>query len=186
MKIRNLLYLVPLLIFVTSPFWKPSVAEFLKPRGSSATGPEEDFSENKKNFKMETVHITLSTGGRTEWEVHAEQALTGKTDREFTMQTVNAVYTAIDGTTTQITSREGEYFIDKRHLILKDDVVILKPHYQQELRTDLLHYYDVEKIAKSPGEVRLRSQGLSLEAGRMDYDLSNDAYDFSNRVRVDI
>ena len=41
-------------------------------------------------------------------------------------------------------------------------------------------------MAVSPGEVRLEAPAFRLEGGRMDYDLSTDGYDFSNRVKVDL
>ena len=54
----------------------------------------------------------------------------------------------------------------------------------QELRTDILHYYDATKMAHSPVNVEIITDDFHLNAGSMDYDLSTDGYDFGGRVRV--
>jgi len=185
-KPRDLLWVIPLALFITSPVWKPYLADFLKPRG--------DFEENKaivhiqssQHFQMETVAITLTSNGEEEWVINATRAQTGKTDRIILMEEVDAKYIGKNKTPTNITSNKGQYFIDDRHLILIDDVVITRPLSKEVMYTDLLHYYDATKMAVSPGDVQLLGPNFMLEGGRMDYDLSTDGYDFSERVKVDL
>ena len=74
--------------------------------------------------------------------------------------------------------------MEARELILKDKVLIKKPTQREELRTELLHYYDATKMAVSPGPVEIITEDFHLNAGSMDYDLSTDGYDFGGRVRV--
>lgn len=183
---RNLLWLVPLGLFLTSPVWKPAVKSFLTPRGGYDASMEELSRKAQKNFVMDTVTITLATQGEDEWRITAERAQTGKDDREIKMDKVNALYIGDQREPTHITSDKGRYYIDDRHLTLIDSVVIRKPLSNQELNTELLHYYDGTKMAVSPGDVDIEGPRFKLKAGRMDYDLSTDGYDFSNRVTVDL
>lgn len=183
---RNLLWLVPLALFLSSPLWRTALGNFLTPRGGYDATMEERSREAQKSFVMDTVTITLSTLGEDEWRITAERAQTGKDDREIKMDKVNALYIGDQREPTHITSDKGRYLIDDRHLILIDSVIIRKPLTNQELNTELLHYYDGTKMAVSPGTVDLMGPGFKLRAGRMDYDLSTDGYDFSDRVMVDL
>jgi LPS export ABC transporter protein LptC len=183
---RNLLWLLPVILLVTSPLWQPPLSAFLQPRGDFTTAEPEIFIENRQNFLMDSVRIFLTSAGHPEWEIQAERAFTGKTDREIGMINVRAIYTGKAREETVVTSDRGQYFIDDSHLILVDNVVIDKPVQNQKLFTDLLHYYDSTKMAVSPGDVEIQTPKFTLQAGRMDYDLSTDGYDFSNGVKVDM
>ncbi len=183
---RNLLWMVPLGLLVSSPFWKGYVADFLTPRGGYDATVAEAYTRQSQNFVMDNITITLSSSGRLEWTVTAERAFTGKTDREIGMIEVDALYTGKGKEPITITSNRGTYLMDDRHLILIDSVVLRKPDSGEELFTDLLHYYDATKMVISPVEVEIRGPRFNLVAGRMDYDLASDAYDFNERVSVEL
>ena len=182
-NIRNLLWIIPLGLFVSSPLWKPSVANFLKPRGGYDPQLAALSNTQQQNFIMDSLSITLTSMGKEEWVVNARQAFTGKTDQELGMIEVDALYKGKNEPIT-MSSNKGTYYINQRHLILIDNVIISKPKSREELYTDLLHYYDATKMLVSPVEVEIKGPKFSLQAGRMDYDLSTDGYDFSKRVRV--
>jgi len=181
---RNLLWLVPLFLFITSPLWKPTVASFLMPRGGYELPTVNSSEAQSQSFRMDEITIVMSNRGQVEWVVNAERAFTTQSDTEISMVEVDAVYTDKDKTNTRITSSRGKYTIDERHLILLDNVIIQKPAAQQEMFTDLLHYYDAKKMIVSPGELKIVGPDYSINAGRLDYDLANEGYDFSNRVIV--
>jgi LPS export ABC transporter protein LptC len=183
---RNLLWMIPLALLVTGPFWKGYVADFLKPRGGYDAKVAEAYKRQSQNFIMDNISITLSSNGQVEWRVRAQRAFTGKTDREIGMIDVDARYTAKDKAPMAIISDRGTYLMDQRHLILIDNVVVKKPADHEELFTDLLHYYDATKMVVCPVEVEIQGPQFSLHAGRMDYDLSSDAYDFNDRVIVEM
>ena len=183
---RNLLWIIPLVLLLSSPIWKSSVADFLKPRGGYDATVAEAYQRQAQNFIMDNLTITLSTNGRLEWTINAERAFTGKTDREIGMIEVDALYTGPGKDPVTITSNRGTYLMDERHLILIDNVVLKNPAKKEELYTDLLHYYDATKMVVSPVDVDIRGPKFSLHAGRMDYDLSSDAYDFNDRVSVEL
>lgn len=182
---RNLLWIIPLGLLLSSPLWKPSVTAFLTPRGGYDAELAATASQREQNFVMDSITITLTSKGREEWVVNAKRAFTGNTDKELGMIEVDALYTGKKDPMI-ITSNRGTYFVDDRHLILIDNVIIRKPKSGEELFTDLLHYYDATQMAVSPVEVDIKGPKFSLQAGRMDYDLSTDGYDFSERVRVEL
>jgi LPS export ABC transporter protein LptC len=183
---RNLLWMIPLGLVLSSPLWKSYVEDFLKPRGGYDAKVAEAYKRQSQNFVMDNIILTLSTNGQLEWTINAERAFTGKSDREIGMIEVDALYTAKGKEPFTISSNRGTYLMDDRHLILIENVVLRKPESHEELYTDLLHYYDATKMVVSPVEVDIRGPRFSLLAGRMDYDLSSDAYDFNDRVIVDL
>ncbi len=183
---RNLLWVFPLALIISSPLWKGSVEAFLRPRGGYDAKVAEAYKRHAQNFVMDNLTITLTTNGHLEWTIKSQRAFTGKSDREIGMTDVDALYTGKGKDPITITSNRGTYLMDERHLILIDNVVVLNPGKQESLYTELLHYYDATKMAVSPVDVKLHGPEFDLEAGRMDYDLSSDAYDFNDRVSVDL
>lgn len=183
---RNLLWMVPLGLIASSPLWSGFVADFLTPRGGYDAKVAEAYERQSQNFIMDNIKLTISSNGQVEWTIKADRAFTGKTDREIGMIQVNALYRSKGKEPISISSNRGTYFMDDRHLILIDNVVVSKPSAHQELYTDLLHYYDATKMVVSPVAVDIKGPDFNLQAGRMDYDLSSDAYDFNDRVTVEL
>ena len=181
---RNLLWLIPLFLFLTSPLWKPAVSSFLAPRGGYDPSTVNITDSQSQSFRMDELTITMSNRGRVDWVINAERAFTERSDTVIGLVEVDALYTDKDQAQTHITSSRGRYTIDERHLILIDNVIIRKPSAQQEMFTDLLHYYDARKMIVSPGDMEIIGPDYAISAGRLDYDLANDGYDFSNRVIV--
>jgi len=179
---RNLLWLIPLLVFVTSPLWKPALTSFLQPRGTYDPGAAREKADQQQSFIMDAITITMSSWGRVEWVVNARQAFTGKSDQEIGMIDVDALYTGEEKEHTRITSERGLYYVDRSHLVLIDNVVVDKPVSQQQMYTELLHYYNKEKLIVSPGDIRIKGPDFTIRAGRLEYDLVSRGYDFSNRV----
>lgn len=179
---RNLLWLIPVMLFVTSPLWKPQLAEFLQPRGFYDSLADDQDKEQQQSFIMDALTITMSNWGQVEWVVQARQAFTAKSDKEIGMVGVDALYTGDKKEQMRITSDRGMYNVDTSHLVLIDHVVVDKPVSQQKMFTDLLHYYNDEKMVVSPGKVEIKGPEYSIRAGRLEYDLVSKGYDFSNRV----
>jgi LPS export ABC transporter protein LptC len=186
---RNLLWLIPLLLWLSSPLWKPSLTTFLVARGDFNIGQPVERIKNEHHFIMDEVTITITNRGRTDWEITAQQAYTGDSDRQIELITVHALYKGKGegrgkNEPVVVISDRGSYFIDKRHLVLKSNVLLRKTMTGEKLRTERLHYYGYEKMLISPTPVVITGPGLSLRAGRMDYDLATGGYKFSNRVKV--
>ncbi len=135
---------------------------------------------------MEDVVLTFSSNGQRTWTVKAAEARTGKTDREIDMRGVDAVYSKPGNDPITVTSRRGLYRMDAKHLTLIEDVVLTKPVQHEQLRTELLHYYDAKKLLVSPDKVQISSPSFELRGNTMNYDLSTKAYDFGGRVQVEM
>ncbi len=186
-KKRNLLWIIPLALFLLSPAWKPVVTDFLKPQGGFETNRTvSKKSKTEQAFEMDSVTIALTSNGKKQWRITAQKARTGASDQKIMMEMVKARYIGTERPPTHIDSRKGIYFIDKRHLILSDNVVISRPESNEFLYTDLLHYYEVSKMVVSPGDIKLHGPRFRLQSGRMDYDMTTGGYDFSNRVKIDL
>lgn len=181
---RNLLWLLPLLLLLTSPLWKPSLADFLRPRGGFTTPAVGLDDQQEQRFIMDQIAITMSSGGRLEWVINADEAFTRESDMDIGMVGVDATYSGGDQEKTRITSAKGRYNVNEGHLILSENVLIDKPASHQQLLTDLLHYYNHRKVVVCPDKVELRGPDFTIRAGRLEYDLATHGYDFSNRVRV--
>jgi len=184
---RNLLWLVPLLFFLASPLWQPPLADFLTPRGGynpKLVQPQEDTPI--QNFIMDAVAITMTSSGKEEWQIDAERASTGEREHEIEMEGVSAMYIGAEKEPINIESRQGVYFIDKRHLILTDHVKVSKPTKNQVLLSERLEYDDADKMLVSPGKVTIQAPNMRLNAGRMDYDFSTEGFEFSDRVKVNL
>ena len=60
---RNLLWMLPLLLFATSPLWQPSVSAFLAPRGGYNPKLAQPQDESPiQNFVMEAVAAGAGPG----------------------------------------------------------------------------------------------------------------------------
>ncbi|CAK8723717.1 LPS export ABC transporter protein LptC [Candidatus Electronema halotolerans] len=182
--LRNLLWLIPLGLILTSPLWRQPAEEFLKPRGGYDSAAERAYTEKEQRFVMDDVILTFYSKGEQTWTVKAAETRTGKTDREIDMTTVHAVYSKKGDDPLTVTSKLGSYQMDDKHLILIKDVVLIKPVQQEELHTELLHYYDQSKTLVSPVDVKITSPTFDLQGGNMHYDVSTKAYDFGGRVHA--
>ena len=184
---RNLLWLLPALLFVASPLWRPQLAAFLAPRGGYNPKLAQLREETPiQNFVLETVAITMTTNGKEEWQIDAGRAYTQGDNREIEMEEVSAMYIGSEREPINIESRKGLYGIDKRRLVLTDQVKVSKPLRNQVMLSDRLEYDDADKMLVSPGQVTIQSPGMKLKAGRMDYDFSTEGFEFSNRVKVNL
>lgn len=182
---RNLLWLLPLPLFITYPLWQPPLSAFLAPRGGYNLKLVQPQDESPmQNFVMDAVVITMTSEGKEEWLIDADRAYTTGNEHELVMETVSAMYIGADRDPVNIESRRGTYFINQRHLILVDHVKVTKPTKNQVLLSDRLEYDDADKMLVSPGKVTIDTPNMRLHAGRMDYDFATEGFEFSDRVKV--
>ncbi|MEN8189523.1 MAG: LPS export ABC transporter periplasmic protein LptC [Thermodesulfobacteriota bacterium] len=178
---RNLVWLIPLALFISFPIWRGPVGSFLAPRGGYDPSLA-NRTTDRHNFTMYTVHIIQSENGVKTAEIEADQARTGDSDKELELTEVDAVLTAKDKSLTYVTSREGKFNQEINKLTLTGEVVVIKPEKKYELYTDILHYDFMNKMIICPVETRLISDDLRITGSRLDYDLLTNAYDIGGRV----
>ena len=183
---RNLLWLLPLLLFVTSPTWHPALSRFLTQRGGYnlklTAAPQTNSA--MENFVMDRVAITMTSQGMEEWQIDAERAFTGENAHEIDMEEVRAMYIGNKREPINIESRKGNYRIDTRYLVLTDHVKVSKPTMDQVLLSDRLEYDDARKKLFRPGKVYIQTQDMKIDAGQMNYDAKTEDFDFTKRVKV--
>lgn len=182
---RNLLWLLPLLLFVTSPLWYDRIAAFLKPPGTfNPKLTQTHKSAAEQHFVMNGVVITTTSHGEPEWRIDAQRAFTGEEPHEIVMNEVKSTYIGKKKEPILIESRKGDYRTDTRYLILSDQVKIVKPQKNQVLLTDRLDYNDATKKLVSPGKTWIKSKDMTIDAGRLNYDFSTEGAQLDNRVKV--
>ncbi|MCF8055017.1 MAG: LPS export ABC transporter periplasmic protein LptC [Desulfocapsa sp.] len=179
---RNLVWLIPFLLFLSFPLWRIPVASFLSPRG----GYDPSLAERKldaHNFNMDNVHITQSEYGKTTLKIAADRAFTGKTVDEFRMEEVDAVITGNNSEKTFITSRSGIFDKQTAILTLIDEVVVIKPKDNAELYTDLLVYNNKTHMAHSPGKTQVIGKGFEIRGHNLLVNTLTKSYKIDGRVR---
>lgn len=178
---RNLVWLIPFVLFLTFPLWRPPVASFLSPRG----GYDPSLANRKldeHNFNMDNVHISQSENGQKTLIIDAERAFTGKSVDEFHMQEVDAIIIGNNGEETYITARKGIFNKLKNVLTLIEEVVVVKPKDKSELYTDLLIYDNNSHIAHSPGKTQVIGKNFEIRGQNMHVNTLTEAYDIDGRV----
>jgi len=179
---RNLIWLIPLALFVSYPLWRIPVATFLTPRG----GYDASLADRKldgHNFDLEGVRISQSEDGQTTLEIVAERAYTGKKKDEFLLEEVDAAIIGQNGEQTFITARLGILDKPQSLLTLIDEVVVMKPLDKFELYTDKLIYNEITKIAVSPGKTQVLGEKIDITGNGLTFNALTKAYDLGGRVR---
>ncbi len=178
---RNLIWLIPLVLFLLYPLWSVPLSRFLTPRGGYDSTLANRTLDNH-NFDLAKVRITQSEEGKTTLEIVADRAYTGKKKDEFMMDEVDAVVIGNNGEQTFITARHGIFDQPVSVLTLIDEVVVMKPKDQFELYTDLLIYNDITKIAHSPGKTQVLGEKIDLRGNGLTFNSVTNAYDLGGRV----
>lgn len=179
---RNLIWLIPLALFVSYPIWRGPVSTFLSPRG----GYDASLADRKldsHNFDLEGVRISQSEDGHTTLEIVAKRAYTGKKKDEFLLNEVDAVIIGQNGEQTFVTARLGILDKPQSLLTLIDEVVVMKPLDKFELYTDKLIYNEITKIAISPGRTQVLGEKIDITGNGLTFNALTNAYDLGGRVR---
>ena len=180
---RNTIWLIPLTLFLTFPLWSVPVTTFLSPRGQFDSEAQKSQTTSH-NFDMESVKITQNQKGRNTAIIRAVRAETGKEPDTYFMDIVDADLINDEGEITQVTARKGEYNSVTKLLILKKDVVVNNLSEKQILYTELLHYDNLQRTIKCPGNMKIVGEDFQIEGGSLDYDIKTKTYDIGKRVHT--
>jgi len=178
---RSLVWLIPAVMILTFPVWRIPVASFLAPRGteqSKITTPAED----EHDFVMKTVHIVQNQAGKKTAEIRASQAFTSDKPNEFVLGNVDADMFDEQGDIINIKAKTGLYNTETRHLVLSKNVVVNRVSENQRLYSELLHYYENERLIDSPGATRMMSDNADIKGSSLTYDVVSGQYRIGGRV----
>ncbi len=177
---RNAIWLIPLLLLLTSPLWSIPVGNFLAPRGEEP----HTVSQKERNFNLQGVKITLNRNGMKTALIISSDARTAKADT-LIMTDVTADLYDEDGKVTKIRAKEGEYNTKNEQLTLKKDIVINKAADQQVLYTQLLYFDNRNQTLQCPGATRITAKGADLSGGSFSYDIKSATYTLGKPVQCE-
>ncbi|PID75515.1 MAG: LPS export ABC transporter periplasmic protein LptC [Deltaproteobacteria bacterium] len=179
---RNITWILPLVILITSPLWSIPVSRFLTPRGNFDPQPIQAPRQTVHRFNLEKIKITQTQDDRKTSLIIADSAQTTKDPNVFIMHKVNADIFSESAKPTSITAEKGAYNTATENLQLNDNVVVRKEG--QTLFTDKLFYDNKKRTVHCPGKIKLEADGVTINGGSLDYDIDQQNYVIGNRVHV--
>lgn len=178
---RNLLWLIPLLLIFTFPVWRLPLISFLAPRGGDDPGLNRD-PEDLHNFVMDQVIIMQNKAGKKTARIRAGQAFTSEKSNEFVLTVVNADLYGEDEEEVNILAQTGIYNTKTRQLTLEGNVRVNRTGTNQQLFSELLYYYEENRIVKSPVATRIVADQMELKGSSLVYDIPTGQYEIGGRV----
>ena len=181
LKPRNLLWIIPILLLITFPFWRIPLVSFLEPRG----GYDPSFGKrdrNVHNFLMEKIVILQDQEGKRTAIVKANQAHTTEIPNEFTLTEVDGDLFSEEGEQVHVIAQKGNYNTDTRQLFLEENVRVIRVSEDQKLFTDTLYYYDETRTVHSPSPTRLVGKNIEIKGQSLDYNIATNQYRIGGRV----
>jgi len=178
---RNLVWLIPALLIATFPLWRLPVGSFLAPRTTEDTTIT-TADEDMHNFVMQKVIIAQNQAGKKTAEISSWQAYTGEKPDEYVLVSVDADLFDDQGNRVNIKAESGIYNTQTKHLILSNNVVIDRIAENQQLYTDLLHYYDDKRIIDSPAATKMVAENARINGSSLHYDIVTGQYLIGGRV----
>lgn len=177
---RNALWLVPTLLIVTFPLWKPPVANFLSPRGNYDL--ETIRRSSTQRFTMKGVTIMQSSKGKKSTNIRAERAQGGKPANQYTLYQVDADIIGARGNTTNVIADTGNYDIKRERLKLIGNVIVKNIEDNTTLTSELLYYYEKEKKVYCPGPTTITGDGMVVKGSSFGHDMIKGTYKMRGRV----
>lgn len=178
---RSIVWLVPVAMILTFPIWRIPVAAFLVPR-SIEDSKITTTAEGEQDFVMKTVHIVQNQAGKKTAEIKASQAFTSDKPNEFVLGNVDADMFDEQGDIVNIKAKTGLYNTETRHLILSKNVIVTRESENQRLYSNLLHYYENERLIDSPGDTRMIAEKADIKGSSLTYDIVTGQYLIGGRV----
>lgn len=180
---RNITLFIPILLVITFPIWKVPLAKFLSPRGVDDNSAESQNTEVNHDFLMHKVKILQNQDGNKTAVIRADSAVSGDNTNEFFLTEVDADILDKNNNITNVVAKHGTYNVKTEMLVLDEDVVIVRAEDKQVMYSDHLIYSDRERTVVSPGTTRFVGPEFDIIGGMMEYDIENDNYRLSKRVK---
>ncbi len=179
MKSRNRLWLIPLGLAVSFPFWQPLFASFL-----AIHIAERPPAENRdQRLQMEDVILNQYNQGRLELVLKAAGVQNSEFEtEEYHLQQVDCLLMDDKGESTTI--RGGEALFSVRHNVVTivDDVQVETQGGKYRLTTDAMRYLTAYQVLKTATPVHLTSEEAEVHGGSMMYNLRSGDFRVGKRV----
>ena len=181
---RNILWMIPVLLLVTSFLWKPALVKFLSPHGHLKAQPGAAVQD--KSFTLTDVRLSRYENGQPVLALNAARVHSGRQGiNSFMLEKVDAVLFDEGKEKAHIAGGEGAYEGEWGILTLVDDVVVAIKN-QYELRSDALRYLTRNKTLKTAADVLFQSSKFTVRGTGMSYNLDTGAYRVGGRVICDV
>lgn len=187
-KKRNLFWLIPLLLLLTYPFWRPIVADFLNPPGKPA--PRTVVVQSGRSFTMKDVIFSQYNAGRQEWNITAQTLYSPRGENNYQMEDIYAVFYGKKTSgqqarsATLIRGENGLYEKDKNILTLTDNVTLTTDD-GHKMRTNELRYLEKSRQLIAFSDVLITGHNFMIKGQGLTYDQDSGDFQVKGRVYAD-
>ena len=182
---RNSIWILPLLVILTAPFWWIKAGDLLKPRiGEASLRPAAAPGGQIQTFVMERVVLTQSRTGGDKFTVKAAHVRSGIHAEVLEMEEIEARLTGPDGRLTVLTGGEAHYDTNRQIITVLDQVRVRTPN-GQLMKTEALRYLVRFRMVKTAEDVWLGDKKIQVSGGNLLYDLIDGNFRVGGRVSVD-
>lgn len=185
---RNILWMLPVALLLSWPVWGRPITRLLAPRGSRELSAAQIVSPAKTSgggFSMEGVLFSQLKNGAQDWQIKAKRLFAGEDQERMQLVSVEAQVFKNAERKFVITGQEGEYNSKKKNLIMRNEVKILAES-GFVVQSDSISYDDQAGIITTLAPVQITGKDMDILGQKMIYDMRNDSYDVSGRVKVDL
>lgn len=183
---RNILWLLPVGLLLSWPIWGGAFTRVLMPRGGLAAHlAVPQATTARAGFSMEGVSFSQLKNGVLDWQIQAKRLYSG--DDQDTMQLVAVEAQVFKNAERRfvITGKEGEYNSKKKNLVMRNSVQVQAEN-GMLIQSDSLSYDDQARKITTMAPVQVTGKGMDIHGKGMAYDMQQDSYDITGRVKVDI
>jgi len=182
---RNFLWIVPLVLLLSYPLWKPLAAGFLKPEPKTAVHRSPALRDQTipAGAEMDGVELEQSRDGRREWSLTAERLYRLENESRMSMENVRALFYDAAGKTeeTRVRSEKAKYDDGKQLLILQGKVVVQNLQ-GYEMQTESLEYLGADKKIRTTSAARVEGKNIRVSGRRLLYDVATGNYRVEGNV----
>lgn len=177
---RNILWLLPLLLFASWPLWGKTVSEFLSPPEQSDSA-EQSSVPPPKHFSMDNVVFHQDKQGVRDWRINAKRLFTADGESELKMEQVDAAVFREQKPRFHIISDAGLYDTKEQLLTLTENVKV-ETDEGYEIKTPILKYDDRQRMIKTDSPVYISGKDIEITGEGMTYNMDTGAYSVGGRL----
>jgi LPS export ABC transporter protein LptC len=185
---KNILWLLPLALFLLSPLWRGPAGRWLAPPayGPAAGGVGGEGPQPVKSFQMTAVLFSQHRAGEEDWQIRLAR-LSSAVDNEdlLFLQGVEAQFFAEGRRKFLISGDHGRYDSGSRILTLEEDVRVLAEEDGFLVQGESLRYNDASRLISTEQPVRISGENMNLSGAGLVYDMERGSYEVAGRLRVE-
>lgn len=183
---RNILWLLPVGLLLSWPVWGGSITRLLAPRGGLSANLVLPMAKSADaGFTMEGILFSQLKNGARDWQIEAKRLYTKEDQDRMHLEALSAQVFKGPERRFLITAPQGEYNRKNKTIVMQNGVKVLAAN-GMLVQSDNLSYDDQTSMITTIVPVRITGKGLDILGQGMDYDMQQDSYDVSGRVKVDI